>query len=386
MFMRVLHVFTIDITPKSFFDGQFRYLHDKGQFQLYLVSASPKDINFCERNRIKYHQIKIVRKISILDDLKAIRNLINYIKSEKIEVVFGHTPKGALIAMIASKICRIRNRIYFRHGLIYTTSKGLKKSILKFIERFTAKLSSKIINVSHSLCELAIKQHLNSKSKQTIIGSGTCGGVDAFNLFNPENVKFSDIDNLKNKFHIKKSDFVVGFCGRICKEKGIRELIDSFDIFQKVNPTISSKLLIVGEYDERDILPDDYVNKIKQNNYIIKTGFIPKDKLPIYYSIMDVLVLPSYREGFGMTVLEAGAMKVPALVSKSHGCIESIIEGKTGLYIEIDPMDISQNLVRFIDKEYKKTMGEESRKHVMTHYDQSVIWPKMLDFYKSLEI
>lgn len=110
-----------------------------------------------------------------------------------------------MVAMIAAKIANVKSRIYYRHGLIYTTANGFKRCILKTVEQVTAALSTHIINVSKSLSDLAVSDHLNSAKKQQIIGAGSCGGIDTINIFNPELVPNSDIETLKNKLSTKQT-------------------------------------------------------------------------------------------------------------------------------------------------------------------------------------
>lgn len=383
--MKILHVFTLDCTPKAFFDGQFKYLAEESGLVLHLVTSSEKDKEFCNRNHLTYLQIPLAREIDIKGDLKSISALIKCVRKEKFDAVFGHTPKGALIAMIASRLAGVKNRIYYRHGYIYTTAKGLKRFILKNVERLTAFCATKIINVSPSIGRLAVKDHINSDKKQIVIGKGTCGGIDTKNLFNPNLISKREILNLKQSLWITPDDFVVGFCGRICKEKGIRELIDGFNLFKNQNPAFRAKLLLVGGYDERDILPFNYKNEIDKNPDIISTGNIEKINLHIYYSLMDVFVFPSYREGFGMSVIEAGAMEVPALVSRSHGCVDSIIERETGLYIDISPEGVEKGLMKLKDSNLRKDLGKRARRYVKENYDHSVLWPQIISFYNKLK-
>lgn len=379
--MKVLHVFTIIGTPKAFFDGQFRYLSAKGQ-EIHVVSDSPEDLEFSRRNSVKYYQVPIVRKFNPFTDLSSIKNLIKLIRKEKYDIVVGHTPKGAMVSMIAAKIARVNTRIYYRHGLIYTTAKGFKRIILKTVEQFTAAFSTHIVNVSFSLSKLAINDHLNSDRKQNVIGSGTCGGIDTAALFNPEFIHESESKILKASLGISKDDFVVGFCGRVCKEKGIRELIDGFNRFMLNNP--KSKLLLIGPFDNRDILPDKYKIEIESNPNIISTGKIDKSRLPLYYSLMDVFVFPSYREGFGMCVIEASAMKIPILVSRSHGCVDSIREHQTGEYVDISDIGILRGLEKMKNGKFRKLLGEEGRKFVVDNFENKIMWPKILNMYNNV--
>lgn len=376
--MKVLHVFTILSTAESFFDGQFKFLTENGQ-DIWVVSSSNEDDNFTNRNKITYRQINITRRISPFADIKTIRELVSLIRREKFDAVVGHTPKGAMVAMFAARLAGVRIRVYYRHGLIYTTATGFKRLILKTVERLTAACASRVVNVSNSLSDLAVRDHLNSDRKQTVIGAGTCGGIDAVGVFNPSLVDCESINALRDKLGIATDDFVAGFCGRICKEKGIRELIDGFKIFHKDNP--KSKLLLVGGYDARDILPDEYKSQIDENPAIITTGRIDKSDLPAYYSLMDVFMFPSYREGFGMCVIEAAAMGVPALVSRSHGCVDSIREHITGEYIDISPEGIARGLAQMTASDNLRAYSSECRDHVLKNYDFSVMWPLILDLY-----
>lgn len=132
-----------------------------------------------------YTQIEHTRRIDIKTDLESIRQLYKIIRKEKFDAVFGHTPKWTMVVMIASKLAGVKNRIYYRHGLIYTTASEIERKILKPVEIFTTSFAPKIINVSPSLGDLVIKDRLNSAKKQLVIGKGTCIGIDDENLFNP---------------------------------------------------------------------------------------------------------------------------------------------------------------------------------------------------------
>lgn len=379
--MRILNIFTISTTPKAFFDGQFKYLSNAGN-DIWVVSSSEEPVDFVKSNSVTYRQFDIRRSISPIADLRTITALISFIRREKFDVVVGHTPKGAMVAMIAAKIAGVKTRVYYRHGLIYTTASGLKRTIFKTVERFTAICATHIINVSPSLSKLAVKDHLNSDKKQIVIGAGTCGGIDAFGTFNPEVISKEDKAELKSVLSIKNDDFVIGFCGRICKEKGIRELIDGFKQFRQNHP--HSKLLLVGVFDSRDILPMEYKNEIENNPDILSVGQIEKSKLPLYYSLMDVFVFPSYREGFGMCVIEASAMEVPILVSHSHGCIDSIREHQTGEYIDISAHSIVNGLELMSHQDKRHEYGKNGRKFVVENFDHKIMWPQILNLYNQI--
>ena len=381
--MKVLHVFTLVSTAKAFFNGQFKYLSDIGH-DIH-IAASPGDISeFCKQNNVKFHPVEIARRIDFSADLNSIKELSDLLSREKYDMIVGHTPKGALISMLAGKKCNVPIRVYYRHGLIYTTARGLKRQIFKAVERLTSSLATHIINVSQSLSDLAIQDHLNNEKKQQIIGSGTCGGIDTHNLFNPVLVDKKELELIKSKYQLNNTGFIIGFCGRLCRDKGIEELVEGFKLFHKRNSAISTKLLLIGGYDQRDILKSSVKEEIETNSHIINTGRIPHSDLPLYYSLMDVFVFPSYREGFGMSVIEASSMEVPILVSRSHGCINSILEGVTGKYINISAKDICDGLEDMFANPNRKKYGEAGREWVTENFDYSVMWPLIAQIYDEI--
>lgn len=378
--MKSLHVFTLFTTADAFFNGQYGFLTSNNQ-QIDVVSAETDASEFCDTNGTRFFPIQIARSISPLTDLKSIRQLRKLIRREKYDAVFGHTPKGAMVAMIAARLAGVKTRVYYRHGLIYTTARGLKRKILKTVERLTAACATHIVNVSPSLSKLAVKDHLNSNKKQIVIGAGTCGGIDTIDLFNPANVSEESVSALKLQLNIPDDAFVAGFCGRLCRDKGIIELIDGFKLFQRKHPDISAYLLLVGPYDARDVLPQQIKDEIEANNSIITTSSVPHHLLPAYYSLMDVFVFPSYREGFGMTVIEASAMEKPILVSRSHGCVDSIQENITGEYIALTADSIMTALTTMLDHNKRLRYGANGRKWVTENFERTRMWPMILEFY-----
>lgn len=381
--MKALHVFTLATTAESFFDGQFKYLADNG-LDITLACSPDSEIDwFAERNYIKYVPIEIARTLAPSQDVKTLKQLVSLICNERYDIVVGHTPKGALLAMIAAKFAGCKKRVYLRHGVIYTTAKGLKRKILIAEEKFVSALATHIINVSPSLGDVAVSDKLNKPDKQRVIGRGTCGGIDTINKFNPNTVNKDIVEALRFSQNIEKDDYVIGFCGRLCKDKGIPELIEGFDLFRRQHPEIKSKLLLVGGYDSRDILPQHIHNLIDSDKDIIYTGHILKN-IQNFYALMDVFVFPSHREGFGMCAIEAQAMELPVLASKSHGCIDTIVDGETGEYIDITPESISEGLLNLYDQKRRLTLGKSARKFVCDNFERTKMWPQILKFYEQV--
>ena len=382
--MKLIHVFSIFSTAESFFNGQFRYLTEQGYEQIVVSSNAPNTAAFCQNNGVRFVPLNIPRSVSPLAIAKAVKSLCTLIRCEKADAVFGHTPVGALCAMIAARLCGVRNRVYYRHGVIYTTMQGVKRSIFKTEERFVASLATDVINVSHSLSRLAVADRLNKAERQHVIGHGTCGGIDAHHIFNPSLIKEDRLAKLKDEFSLNEADIVYGFCGRLCNDKGIPELVEAFEQFQHNHKELKAKLVFIGRFDNRDGLSAEKRKQIEENPDIVLTGLIDKSCIPYYYALLDVFVFPSHREGFGMCVIEASAMGKPILDSKAHGCVDAIVEHETGEYIGLSADEIAAGMDTMLDADLRQRLGENGRKRVLEWYDFQVMWPLVGYLYKKL--
>lgn len=382
--MKQIHIFTVFTTPEAFFDGQFKYLADQGEEIILVSSFNKRAVAFAERNSIRFVPIEMPRAMVPGAIVKAIRTIIQLIRQEKPDAIFGHTPVGALCAMIAAKWCSVKNRVYYRHGVIYTTMKGMKREIFRLEEKFVASLATSIVNVSHSLSRLAVKDNLNADKKQFTIGHGTCGGIDAQNIFNPALIDEQNKAEKAKELGIENADIVFGFCGRICVDKGVPEMVEGFMKLRELHPELKANLLLIGVMDERDILPQAVKNAISNCKDIVTTGWVNKVDIPYFYSLLDVFVFPSHREGFGMCAIEASAMAKPLLVSHAHGVEDTIVEHETGEYIGLNAESICQGMEKMMDGDFRELMGKAGRKMVLDWYDSRVMWPQVLDLYKQI--
>lgn len=318
----IMHVVNIYFVLPFFIGDQFKYFKDKGYKMSVVCSESDYLDEYAKEQGFDYIESPVNRSISITQDFKTIRNICRFIMKQKTNIIVGHTPKGALLAMIAGWICRVPNRIYFRHGLVYETSHGLKRAILKNVDRLASWCSTQVVCVSPSVMRRSLEDKLTKKTKMKILGMGTCNGIDTQGKFNPVNIDKEIVKVLRKKYDIKESDFVIGYSGRLVKDKGIIELVRAFDSLKDAE---NCKLLLVGMFEERDALPEDIQKRIKSDKRIIYTGFI-NGGMEYYYSLMDVYVLASYREGFPTGVLEAQSMAKPVITTRVTGCCDSLIE------------------------------------------------------------
>ncbi len=356
---KILNVVSVFFSVPFFFGDQFKYFKEKG-YEIHLICSPSKKLEkYANSQGVNFKEFVILRKFSVFQDIKTVFAIYKYIKQNNFDIVVGHTPKGALIAMLSSYLARTNSRIYFRHGLAYETATGIKRRILILIEKFTASLANKVVCVSPSVLNASNKNKLNDTNKNIILGKGTCNGID-INRFNK-----------REGNGLLKKIFTVGFVGRLVKDKGIIELIEAWKILLKSETNIN--LLLVGPFEERDALPPEIVEFILNEETITYTGLVD-DTVP-YYSQMDAYILPSYREGFPTSVLEASAMELPIITTKVTGCINAIIPNKTGIYTALNPTNIAQAIKYFIDnKELSKKYGENGRSFVVKNFKQDIVW------------
>lgn len=368
---RILHVVNVFFVVPYFFGNQFLHLGKRGYDQHLICSPSPLLKDYAKRMDIKYKEVKVNKSFTPFQDILAIAGICRYIRQNRINIVVGHTPKGAFVSMVAAMLMRVPCRIYFRHGLVYETMKGLPRLAVIISDRITAFCAHKVVCVSWSVYQRSIEDRLNPEKKQRVLLKGTCGGIDTVNKFNPDSIKQDKLNKLRASLGIDSDCYVVGFVGRLVKDKGIQELVEAFDLIIKKIPAVKFRLLIVGGHENRDGIPDCLMKRIDEDPQIINPGFVFED-VEYYYAMMDVLVLPTYREGFPISVVEASAMRLPVLTTRETGAVDSIIEGVTGEFIEHDPVSIRDGILRFIDRNHAIKYGKKGREYVTMNFDSKL--------------
>lgn len=378
---KVVHIVNTFFAVPYFIGGQFRHFSAKGYSMYLICPPSPYIESYRVEMGFNYQPVRITRKYSPLYDFIALIKICLYLRKVKPDIIVGHTPKGGIFAMLAGRLTRVQNRIYFRHGLVFETATGLSRSMLIITERLNAYLATKIVCVSRSVLNASLRYRLGSEVKQLMLGMGTCGGVDASGKFNPGSIEINDVKALENRLGISETDYVVGFCGRLVRDKGIIDLIGAFDLLRSSNRNRVYKLLLVGMFEDRDSLPSEVKNRIIKDDSIIYTGFVNAG-IERYYAIMDVFVLPTYREGFPISILEASSMMLPVLTTTATGSVDSIIENTTGRFVSNNPDSIAEGISFYAhNEEIAMAHGYNGRNHVVENYDHPVIWREIEKMY-----
>jgi len=378
---KLVRITTIPMSLKHLLKGQMAFMSENG-FDVIMISSDGKELkDAIENEKCRHFIIPFTRKITPFKDLIAVFSLYSLLIKEKPDIVHTHTPKAGAVGMIASFLARVPVRIHTVAGLPLLEATGLKRVVLNFVEKLTYKCSTKVYPNSFGLKNIILKNRFTTENKLRVIGIGSSNGIDT-SYFDSE--LFSDKENnkLKSELGIESNDFVFIFVGRLVADKGINELVEAFN--ELCLDLKGIKLLLVGPFeDELDPLSEKTKLLISSHDKIISAGY-QNDVRP-FFAISNLLVFPSYREGFPNVVMQSGAMGLPSIVTDINGCNEIIQTDYNGIVI---PSKDIQSLKRamsriFHDKELYLKCSATSRLAIVNNYEQKLYWNALLNEYES---
>ena len=358
--------------------GQLAFLND--YFNVIAVSGEDYHLkNVAIRERVSTVSVLMSRTISPIKDLVSLVKLYILFKKEKPLIVHSITPKAGLLSMVAAYFARVPIRIHTFTGLIFTNRTGLMKQLLMLMDSLLCKCATNIYPEGEGVKRDLIQFKITNKPLY-VLANGNINGID-LEYFNSENNSELELGKLRTSLGINSNDFVFIFVGRIVADKGINELIAAFSKLSEHKKNV--KLLLVGPLEQNsNPISKETVLEIHQNINIISTGY--QDLVRDYFSLANVLVFPSYREGFPNVVLQAGAMGLPSIVSNINGCNEIIINNYNGIIIpvknELTIFDAMQLLLE--DESLCRKMKANARLNVESRFNQQAVWKAILDEYK----
>lgn len=269
--------------------------------------------------------------VSPFEVIKCTYRLYKIFKKHKFDIVQYASSNAGLYASMAAWMAHVPVRIFCQWGIPYTDYSGFKLKFFKFMEYFTCLLSTSVQPDSHLNMDWAIKEKLFKPNKGCVLGKGSAQGVN-LKRFNIE-MKAEWRKDIRSQYKIDENSKVFSFVGRIVPQKGVNELLEAFFRLSRTD----IYLFILGAPDEIGNLNQDLVNKAKNSSNVIFTGSVPDPER--FIAASDFFVLPSYREGFPNTILEAGALGIPSIVTRINGMVDLIHNSKTGFICEIKSSD-----------------------------------------------
>lgn len=327
--------------------------------------------------------LEMTREITPVKDLSSLYKLYKILKREKPFIVHSHTPKAGIVGMMAAKMAGVKHRLHTVAGLPLVEATGTKRVILNQVERLTYACATKVYPNSKGLEEIILEHKFTKPDKLKVLANGSSNGINT-SIFDPQVISDVKKEQLKTDLGLQPNDLVLVFVGRIVRDKGINELMEAFHELSEQYAQL--KLLMVGPYEEDlDPISTEAIKEIETNKAIISLGW--QDDVRPYFAISDVLVFPSYREGFPNVVLQAGAMGLASMVSNINGCNEIIEEGVNGKIIPVKDAPAIKKAIEYMIENPKETeqMKATARDIIVSRYDQKMVWEAILNEYRDLE-
>ena len=362
--------------PQSigFFEEVMMRMKEEEGYETVVVTSPGKEMDaFRERHPgEKTIEVPMERHISLTKDVKSLWKMVKVLRKEKPYMVHSMTPKAGLLTMIAGWLTGVPVRVHTFTGLVWPTTTGLKRKILMATDWLTCACATHLIPEGQGVLD-DLKNHKVCRKSMKVLGYGNVMGVD-MERFNPE--RFADV---------KKDDEVFRylFVGRIVGDKGINELVEAFGRFNK--ECSATQLTLVGKYEANlDPLKPETLKLIEVNPCIDACGPKYGDDLLVEYMKSHCFVMPSYREGFPNTVLEAGAMGLPSVVTDINGSREIIINGENGLIVPSKDIDALYEAMKqmLLDTVAREKMAANARPLIDSRFEKTFVQDCLIKFYK----
>lgn len=375
--IKIIRATTVPMSLNAFCKGMLKELSEK--YEVVGLSSPGNDLNIVsEREGVRTIAVPMERHISLFRDLKALIKMIGVFRREKPAMVHSMTPKAGMLCMLAGWLTSVPVRVHTFTGLVWPTSTGLKRKILMLTDRITCGCATHVIpegeGVKHDLIAGKI-----TKKPLKVLGYGNVMGVD-MNRFTrrPEVMKIAE--GIRNE-----SIFTFVTVGRIVRDKGINEMIAAFQKLQETDKNV--RLILIGGYeDQLDPISEESRKAIHDNKGIDAVGCKSGDELLAYYAAADCFVSASYREGFPNTVLEAGAMGLPCIVTDINGSREIIKDGENGMIVPPQDAESLYNAMKIMltSKVERDNMANNARKMIADRFEQGFVRKCLYDFYDTI--
>lgn len=372
---KICFVTAVHVSAYSFLRDHMAALQK--EYKVHYVCNEP-DVNNIKVPNDGYHCVNIQRKISLLQDIKALWKLYRYFRNEKFDAVHSVTPKAGLLTSIAAFFARVPVRIHIYTGQVWANKKGFMRFMLKTMDRMIALFDNHILVDGEGQRQFLIKNKVISEKNSRVLGSGSICGVN-LERFSPsvevrkEKRAELGIDDLKTVFV---------FMGRLNHDKGIYDLLSAYD---QIAAKRENVYLILFGYDEENVSASfqQYIN-IKTGDNFDFYGPTPEPHKMLQAG--DVFVLPTYREGFGSSVIEASALGLPVICSDAYGVMDAMVDDKTGLRCKVGDVESLYNAMLTLanNKALQIKLGQNGRERVINEFSGAEVTKHWLQFYSDV--
>lgn len=377
MSIKICFVTTSSISIDSFIMPTIPCLIEKG-FEVSIVTNCAAGFKERCKNFVDIYDYKVGRGFDFLGTIGASFKFARLCRNRKFDIVVFATPNGALYGSIGSWLGGVPCRILAQWGMRYIGFDGYKRKLIRAIEKISCRLATDVRNVSEKNRQIAIDDGMYSAEKCKVLGKGGTIGVDLKEYRLQDKVIYSN--EIRRKYNIPSTSLVYGFVGRVCRDKGFIELIYAFNNI--IDKNSEAQLLIIGDVDVNSNIPNEVKELAKSNSRIILCGRVPNSDVVKYMSSFDILVHPTYREGFGMVLQEAAALSIPTITTDIPGASEAIVNEHTGLLAsKQDVESLSICMERLFDKSLRERLGSNGRARVEKDFERVMMVERVCNDY-----
>jgi lipopolysaccharide/colanic/teichoic acid biosynthesis glycosyltransferase len=362
--------------------GQLKHMRSRGASAHVITSPGPEVGPFESREGVPVHAVDMQRRVTPLLDLLSTWEIWRLLRRLRPAVVNASTPKGGLLGMIAAWAAGVPARVYVMRGLPLVTARGPKRVLLRWTEKVSCALAHRVVCISPSLRDVAVAEQLCPTRKLTVVGAGSSNGVDAERRFNPDRLGRGARQAARSDAGIPHDALVLGFVGRVVRDKGIMELEAAWRRLSAEYPAL--RLLMVGTPEPGDPPPAEAWARLQGDGRVHRVGQV--DDVARWYAAMDLLVFPTYREGFGNVAIEAAAMGLPVVATKIPGVIDAVADGATATLVPPGDADALAAAIRKYvnDPALRQAHGRAGRERVLRDFRPEAIWEGVYRQYRQL--
>lgn len=376
--LRVAVLSTVPQTIAAFLEKQLEHLCAKG-FEIHVISSPGADLDRLGRGLpLHRHGIPMERQPHPLRDLQSLLRIYAAMRKIRPQVVHAHTPKAGLLGMMAAKLAGVPVRLYTLHGLPLETRTGRLRQLLESVERLSSYCATQTYSVSRSLQQRVLELGLCPADKMSILGDGSCAGV---NLHRFENTKQKQ---MRDKWQVPADATVAAFVGRLSRDKGIEVLAQAWPEIAARNPLLH--LVLAGELDHTDPVSAEALHLLSNDPRIHLIGSLDSTQMPAFYAELDFLVIPSFREGLCQVALECAAAGLPIVASRVCGLVDSVADGISGILVPArEPIALAEAVTRLASNpSLRLHLGQGAKAYVSKHFDENRVNQLWINEYQRL--
>lgn len=377
--MKIAHVTTADASLRYLLLHQMQTIKELG-YEVYGISSDGEHVPALEAAGIHHFAAPMTRAITPLKDLRSLVALTRIMRKEKFDMVHTHTPKAGLIGQYAALFAGVPVRVHTIHGLYFPGHMSPRARFLYvMLERITMMFSRHNFSQNPEDTPVAIEEKICAPDRIECVGNG----ID-ISAFDPEKHPPEARRKTRASLGLDDSHLVVGMVARLVAEKGYHEMFEAARIIKEKVPR--ARFIFVGGFEPAkfDAIKADSLEKYGIADVAQLLGH--RDDIPALCAIMDVFALPSHREGFPRSPMEASTLGIPCVVTDVRGCRQTVDDGVTGKLVPLkDPKALASAIIELLeDDELRARMGKKAREKALAEFDERVVFQKILKTYERL--